>query len=475
MMTFNSIPFYLFFLLVFLSSFLLSQRYRWIIFLSASCIFYSLLDPKYIVLLIASTLIDYAVALFLGSKREGASKRWALSLSIFLNIALLFGFKYFDLFDGLLISILTIAGIKISIPNLQIIVPLGISFFTFKKMSYVIDVYRGTIKAERHFGYFALYVGHFLEILSGPIDRAGNLIPQLRQPRELNRADVSAGLLLILWGLFMKVVVADRLAIYTDAIFNNVPHHYGPSLLIAAYFYTFQIYCDFAGYTNIAIGCGRLLGVDLMPNFNMPYLSKSIADFWRRWHMSLSFWFRDYLYIPLGGSRVSNLRRCINYLVIFALCGLWHGANWTFVIWGGLHGCFISVGFITKTVRSKMLKVLSIRDDMLDLIRILITFHLVAFAWIFFRINSFNDAKTFFSHISSGWPVPFLDLNSMLYGIAGIITVACIEIIQYRQQLSLDHFLKMPAALRWACYYVLIFAVILLGVDGDSAFIYFQF
>ncbi len=474
-MSFNSIPFCIFFIIVILSSFLLPRRYRWILFLSASCFFYSLLDPIYLFLLIASTFIDYAIAIFLESKREDASKRWALSISLILNLALLFGFKYINLFGGLLISILSIFGIKMDMPSLHIIIPVGISFFTFKKMSYVIDVFRGTIKPERHFGFFALYVGHFLEILSGPIDRAGNLIPQLRKPRALNSDDVSAGFLLILWGLFMKVVVADRLAIYTDAIFNNVPHHYGSSLLIAAYFYTFQIYCDFAGYTNIAIGCGRLMGIDLMPNFKMPYLSKSIAEFWRRWHMSLSFWFRDYLYIPLGGSRVSKLRRCINYMVIFILCGLWHGANWTFVIWGGLHGFFISVGYLTKAMRSKMLQLYPVRGGILSFIRIFITFHMVAFAWIFFRVNSFDDAKSFFNHIFTGWPMPFLDLNSMIYGIAGIMTVVCVEILQHRQRLSLDSFVKMPVVLRWSCYYVLIFAVILLGVDGDSAFIYFQF
>lgn len=474
-MTFNSIPFFIFLFSLFLFSILVPLRYRWILSLAASGLFYTLLDPRYLVLLASSIILDYYIALFIASSEKEKTKRFALLFSISVSLFLLIGFKYMNMFSGLLISTLNILDIRIVVPSLHIIIPVGISFFTFKKISYVIDVYRGTVRPEKHIGIFALYVSHFLEILSGPIDRAGKLIPQLKQPRALNEADLYAGTLLILWGLFMKVVVADRLAIYTDAVFNNLPHHYGPSLLIAAYFYTFQIYCDFAGYTNIAIGGGRLLGIDLMPNFNKPYLSRNISDFWRRWHISLSFWFRDYLYIPLGGNRVSKIRRCFNYLVVFALCGLWHGANWTFVVWGSLHGIFLSIGYLAKNVIDKALGHIPRKFNMPDIIRIVTTFHLIAFAWIFFRVSSLDDAWIFFNHIRKGWPVPFLDLNSMVYGIMGVIVVACVEIIQFRQEDSMDRFTGMPVALKWTCFFILIYSVVLLGVDGDSAFIYFQF
>jgi len=474
-MSFNSIPFFIFIIVVIVICSLLSQRYRWMVLLLSSFLFYSLLDIRYLALLITSTLIDYAIALFLGSEKNGSARKWALSLSLLMNLFLLLGFKYISMLGGIAASLGSLSGINFTIPQVHIIVPVGISFFTFKKMSYVLDVYRGTIKPEPHFGYFALYVSHFLEILSGPIDRAGKLIPQLKNPRVLSMEDVSAGFLLILWGLFMKVVVADRLAIYTDAIFNNVQHHNGPSFVIAAYFYTFQIYCDFAGYTNIAIGCGKLLGVDLMQNFNLPYFSKSIADFWRRWHMSLSFWFRDYLYIPLGGSRVSKVGLCANYMIVFLLCGLWHGANWTFVIWGGLHGVYLSIGFLTKGMRNRLLKLFSLTGGLHGFSQILITFHLVAFAWVFFRVNNFDEAEYFFSHLFTGWPMPFLDLNSMIYGIMGIMTVICVELLQYRGKISVVTFFQMPLALQWSCYYVLIFALVLFGVDGESPFIYFQF
>jgi alginate O-acetyltransferase complex protein AlgI len=474
-MTFNSIPFYIFIIIVLLLYYLLSKRFRWTLLLLASCFFYALLDIRYLVLLLVSILIDYASALYIGSEIRTTKKRWALMLSLIMNLSLLLGLKYLELFGSLIVSILSLSGCKLVMPSLHIIVPVGISFFTFKKMSYVIDVYRGSIKPERHFGLFALYVSHFLEILSGPIDRADKLLPQLKNPRPLNMDDFSAGFVLILWGIFLKVVIADRLAIYTDAIFNNVSHHYGPSLVIAAYFYTFQIYCDFAGYTNIAIGCGRLLGVNLMPNFNFPYFAKSISDFWRRWHMSLSSWFRDYLYIPLGGSRVSNMRRCMNYMIVFLLCGLWHGSNWTFMIWGGLHGFYLSIGFLLRDFRMDLIKKLRISGQLHAFIQIVITFNLVAFAWIFFRVGSFEEATIFLNHLVSGWPIPFLDLNSMGYGIIGIIIVICVELFQYRRRLSLDYFVQMPMILRWTCYYALIFAVILFGVDGESSFIYFQF
>jgi alginate O-acetyltransferase complex protein AlgI len=474
-MPFNSISFLIFFIVILAVSFVISRRFRWIILSLASLYFYSILNIYYLALLIICTLLDFGIALYMDSRKEPGIRKTALVISLVINIGMLFGFKYLNLFDSLLSSVLSSAGLNLSIPHLSIIVPVGISFFTFKKMSYVIDVYRGTIGVECNPLHFFLYVGFFLEILSGPIDRADKLIPQLKNPTSFNSEEISQGVLLILWGVFMKVVVADRLAIYTDAIFNNVGHHHGPSLVLAAYFYTFQIYCDFAGYTNIALGCGRLLGLKLMPNFNLPYFSKSIGDFWRRWHMSLSFWFRDYLYIPLGGNRVSDSRRCLNFMIVFLLCGLWHGANLTFVIWGGLHGLYQSVGFLSKKTRESIVSFIRIPKSVHGAIQILITFHLAAFAWIFFRANSISDVVSFFKNLPKGWPVPFLDLNSMAYGLAGIIIVTAVDLMKFRGKLSLESFMAMPVGLRWAIYYALIFSIILCGVDGESAFIYAKF
>jgi alginate O-acetyltransferase complex protein AlgI len=474
-MTFNSLAFILFFLVVLVLSTLTPQNRRWYILLTASCVFYAQLDIRALLLLSTSTAIDYGIAVYIDTHERTALRKIALAISLILNLTLLLGFKYLNFFTGAVLSLLSFSGLNLTIPHLSLIIPVGISFFTFKKISYVIDVYRGTIAVERHFGYFALYVSHFLEILSGPIDRAGRLIPQLRQSRAFSIEDVAQGTLLILWGCFMKVVVADRLAIYTDTIFNNIGHHNGPSLVIAAYFYTFQIYCDFAGYTNIAIGCGRLMGIDLMPNFNLPYFSKSIADFWRRWHISLSSWFRDYLYITLGGNRVSKARLCLNFMLIFLLCGLWHGANWTFLIWGGLHGFYLSIGFLTQELRLSIVRILNISRGLHEALQILITFHLAVIAWVFFRANCLADVSYFFGHLLTGWPHPFLDLNSMAYGMTGLCIVTGIEIMQYKWKLSMDHFRNLPLTLRCACYYALFLAVILCGVDGDSAFIYFQF
>jgi alginate O-acetyltransferase complex protein AlgI len=474
-MPFNSISFSIFFIVILAVSFVIKRRFRWIILFLASLYFYSILNIYYLALLILCTLLDFGIALYMDSRKKPGIRKTALVISLAINIGLLFGFKYLIFFDSLLSLVLQTAWLNLSVPHLNIIVPVGISFFTFKKMSYVIDVYRGTIEVERNPLHFFLYVGFFLEILSGPIDRASNLIRQLKNPEIFNPEEASTGFLLILWGVFLKVVVADRLAIYTDAIFNNVGHHYGPSLVLAAYFYTFQIYCDFAGYTNIALGCGRLLGLKLMTNFNLPYFSKSIGDFWRRWHMSLSFWFRDYLYIPLGGNRVSDFRRCLNFMIVFLLCGLWHGANLTFVIWGGLHGLYQSIGFLSKKTRERVVNSIKLPKSFQSVIQILITFHLAVFAWIFFRANSIGDVATFFKNLSLGWPVPFLDLNSMAYGLAGIIIVSVVDFMKFREKLSLEHCMAMPVWVRWAIYYSLIFSIILCGVDGESAFIYAQF
>ena len=475
-MAFNSVSFFIFFASAVLLFYLVTPGYRWYISLACSCLFYAFIDIKALAILIIATLLDYYIALAIDKISLQKTKKRLLLLSLSINILLIAGFKYLTLISSSIYSILSIiTDINLKTSSIMIMAPVGISFFCFKKMSYVIDVYRGTIQPERHIGYFTLYVSHFLEILSGPIDRAGDLIPQLKSKKPFDVFKAKTGSALILWGLFLKVVIADRLAIYTDAIFNNVSQHNGPSLLLSAYFYSFQIYCDFAGYTNIAIGCGRILGYELAPNFNLPYFSQSIADFWRRWHMSLSFWFRDYLYIPLGGNRCSTGRRYYNVMIVFLLCGLWHGANWTFVVWGGIHGLLQVIGLMTKQFRTGIYRQLKIPEKLREMTRIFITFHLVTFAWIFFRANSLTDSYHYINRLFFNWPELFIDSNSMAYGIAGITILIIIEMYKYTGKFSMEYLFKISATARWACIYLIIFLIILCGVGSDSAFIYFQF
>jgi D-alanyl-lipoteichoic acid acyltransferase DltB (MBOAT superfamily) len=398
-----------------------------------------------------------------------------MTLSIAVNILTLFGFKYFSMFSNSLAAISGFAGLDFQIPELKFIIPAGISFFTFKKISYIVDVYKEERVAERHFGHFALYVGHFLEIVAGPIDRSNHLLPQIKSGRTACWATFNSGAMLLILGLFMKVVIADRIAVYTNPIFNNVTHHNGPSLVLAAYFYSFQIYADFAGYTNIALGCGRMIGYEFQPNFNLPYFSKSISEFWRRWHMTLSYWFRDYVYIPMGGNRVSQFRRFINLSVVFLLCGLWHGANWTFVVWGALHGVYLIIALMTKGIRISFWDRIRLPVKVKNGIKVFITFNLVTFSWIFFRSNSLNDACVFLQRISKNWPHLFIDNNTVGHSLMVIAALVTCEYAIYSNRINLSKWQKLPAPLKWISAYVIVFLIILAGVNSDSAFIYYQF
>jgi len=475
-MPFNSIHYFLFFLSVLVLNYALPIKYRWILGLLSSLAFYAIIDVKALGILIGASYIDYYIGIKIENSHAINKKKKLLILCIVLNILLIFGFKYLNLFNSTVIQLTnSLFDSKYNILHYNIIIPAGISFYCFKKMSYVIDVYRGTIKPENNFSFFLLYTSHFLEILSGPIDRSKNLLPQLGQPMSFEVNNFLRGLLLVLWGLFMKVTIADRLAIYTDAVFNNVVHHNGPSLLLATYFYSFQIYCDFAGYTYMALGCGKMLGLELSPNFNLPYFASSISDFWRRWHMTLSFWFRDYLYIPLGGSRVSQLRRYVNLMVVFLLCGLWHGGNWTFVLWGGIHGFYLIIALITKNIRLNLKGLLGIKPLISKTVQIIITFNLITFGWIFFRANSLGDAWYLVTHLLQNWPNLFLDLNSMAYGLLGVTVLLTVEVLKYTNKISFETIFNIPVAARWCLFYALIFSIILTGVGSNSAFIYFQF
>ncbi len=473
-MLFNSVNFFIFFGSLTLCYFALPYRFRNLFLLASSYFFYMFWNAGYALLLLFSTAASYGFALLIEKAPSKKKKRLLFISSLFFNIGLLFVFKYLAFFATSIQAILKFFAIAVEAPTFNILLPVGISFFTFRTISCLIDVYRGKMEAERNFCVFALYVSFFPSLLAGPIDRAVSLIPQLHARHSIDMPRICLGARIMLWGLFKKVVIADRLAIYADSIFNNVPYHTGPSYIVAAYFYTLQIYCDFSGYSDMAIGCAKILGFDLVQNFNLPYFSTTITDFWRRWHISLSTWFRDYLYIPMGGSRKGGGGIYVNLLVTMAVCGLWHGASWTFIIWGVLHGCCLCLSRLTLNFRDAVYQRLQIPSGVVSTMRVVFTFNLVAFLWIFFRANSVHDAVYIVTHFFSGWPNLFIDPLSLFHGFLGIVVLVCVELLQ---RLSPKHASpeQWPLPLRWAAYYALALSIVLFGVDGGSQFIYFQF
>ena len=341
-------------------------------------------------------------------------------------------------------------------------------------MGYTIDVYRGTINSEKHFGIFALYVSFFPQLVAGPIERASNLIPQFHKKHRHDFKQILSGLELIGWGLFKKVVIADWLGLYVNAVYNNVNNHSGLTYIIATYMFTIQIYCDFSGYSDIAIGAARVLGFKLMKNFNLPYFAPTIAEFWRRWHISLSTWFRDYLYIPLGGNRKGIKRTYVNLLIVMVLCGVWHGAAWTYIIWGTLHGVLLCISRLTLPTRNRIVDYLCLPTALVTVFRTVVTFNLVAFLWIFFRANTVQDAFHIITNLFDGWPKMFIDKLSMAHGVVGISVLLIVQLIQRKG--SVQQWLEQCALpVRYAVYLSVLFAIILLGFDGQSQFIYFQF
>ena len=341
-MLFNSIEFLIFFPIVTLLFYLMPQKWRWLLLLAASCFFYMWFIPKYIFILLITILIDYSAGILIEKWKDDISKKKAyLVVSIVSTCMVLFIFKYLNFCSANLVALAQHLGWSHPQKILNIALPIGLSFHTFQSLSYVIEVYRGNQKAERHFGYYALYVMFYPQLVTGPIERPQNLLRQLHEHKELNYDNIANGLRLILFGLFLKMVVADNLAVYVDKIYENPFDYSSGDILLGMLFYSFQIYGDFFGYSTIALGCALAMGYSLMDNFKTPYLSGSVQEFWRRWHISLSTWFRDYLYIPLGGNRVAVPRWALNTLIVFTVCGIWHGANWTFMIWGFAYGVLL--------------------------------------------------------------------------------------------------------------------------------------
>lgn len=492
-MVFNSVEFLIFFPIVLLLYFTLPKKLKWIMLLAASYFFYlswkgdhSFLDTaKLLLLIVFTTIVSYVSGIIISKTDNKATKKLCLTVTLLVCFGVLFFYKYFNFLSGSVTSVMRFFGSKTGDYKLDLILPVGISFYTFQTLSYVIDVYRGTTPVEKNFGYYALYVSFFPQLVAGPIERPENLLPQLKESHRLTWANAREGLHTLLGGFFKKVVVADLLATYVVKVYNDLDAANGLMIIIATVLFAFQIYCDFSGYTDIAIGCARIMGIKLMQNFDRPYIAKTIKEFWARWHISLSAWFKDYLYIPLGGNRCSKFRNCMNILIVFLVSGLWHGAAWTYVIWGALHGIYQIIGKFTYKPRNKMWEKLKISPDgkFVSGLRRFNTFVLVCFAWIFFRANSTADLPVIIGKLFTDWSfgkefisgslsAMGLDLTAILTCILSLVILWVID----RNKLELsDGAGAINLRYAYVVWAVAIAWVLLLAGDGASSFIYFQF
>ena len=449
---------------------------------------------EYLLLILVSTLVDYFAAIQMSKQTLPTKRKIYLILSLFVNLGLLFGFKYFNFFNDSLRTIFDNFNIFYDVPTFKVLLPVGISFYTFQTLSYTIDVYRKKRQPEKHLGIFALYVAFFPQLVAGPIERSTRLLPQLVQKYNFDYDRVTNGLKLMLWGFFKKIVIADRVAVIVNQVYNNPSDAAGLPLLIGTYLFAFQIYCDFSGYSDIAIGAAQVFGINLMKNFRRPYFAKSIREFWQRWHISLSTWFRDYLYQSLGGSRTTRWRWYYNIMIVFLISGLWHGGNWTFVIWGGLHGSYYLFSYWTRNIRPRLTRFLKL--DKVPFIqktlRVLFIFHIVLIGWIFFRANTLSDAIFIITHLFTGIGDIFnrirelgitpgifnygfeLSVSEMFIGMCAIIILGIHHLIQGRQSARVWLNAK-PIWIRWAAYYGILLSVLGFGYMEPSEFIYFQF
>lgn len=478
-MNFNSIEYMIFLPVIAMLYYLMPYRIRWVLLLAGSYFFYMCWNVEYSLLMMTSTIITFLSGLFIGRAKSVVWKKIWVATSFCSNLAILFFFKYYNFAVDSLTEVFAMMGKELPIPNFEVLLPVGISFYTFQALSYTVDVYRGDINPTKHFGKYALFVSFFPQLVAGPIERTPNLLAQFNEKHKFNYDMAKRGFLLVLFGLFKKIVIADRLAMLVDTVYNDVGSYGGQAYLVATLFFAFQIYCDFSGYSDMAIGSANILGFRLMKNFKAPYLAKSIAEFWRRWHISLSTWFRDYLYIPLGGSRVSFPRWCINTMIVFLVSGLWHGANWTFVIWGALHGAWQIIGRLKNNYLWKDKK----PDNVfVNAVSVVITFVLANFAWIFFRANTVSDAMT----ICKGMFVWTEDFDIYALGLVEQDVILSFVLIGFLYVVDLignkvdiyEKIQKCTFPIRWVIYLCGIFTIILFGIYGDlsaGSFIYFQF
>ncbi|MCG3121599.1 MAG: hypothetical protein ALAOOOJD_04783 [bacterium] len=480
-MLFNSFEFLIFFPVIVALYFATSYKWRWLLLLIGSCYFYMCWRPEYIVLMMFPSFIDYFVAKKMSATPELAIRKKFLWVSLVTNLGLLFIFKYFNFFNESLRALFTQLNLAYAIPAANLLLPVGISFYTFQTLSYTIDVYRGAIAPERHLGKFALYVTFFPQLVAGPIERSSHLLPQLQSLRyKFDYTRVVSGLQLMLWGSFKKVVIADRLAVYVNLVYNNPGEYYGLQIVLATAFFAFQIFCDFSGYSDIAIGAAKIFGVNLMKNFDKPYAARSISEFWKRWHISLSTWFKDYVYIPLGGNRVIKWRWYYNLFLTFFISGLWHGANWTFIIWGALHGFYLVFAIITRPYRDALLKRAGLdeRPFALKTLQVISTFVLVNLGWLFFRANNLADAMLLLKNMFTF--VPAASLFDLITPGALLGNLALIMILEAAHALEKDRPFVLslsdkPMFVRWPAYVAVTLAVLYLSTSAAQQFIYFQF
>lgn len=452
----------------------------------SSYYFYMSWKPEYVILIMFSTLVDYILGIQIYKAKIPKAKKILLSISFLVNLGLLFTFKYFNFFSDSFRQALSLFSIPFNPLTLKVLLPVGISFYTFQSLGYIIDVYRAKIKPERHLGIFAVFISFFPQLVAGPIERAGNLLPQFLKKQYFGYQRLAAGLKIMLWGFFQKVVIADNLAVVVDKVYDNVTDSTGIPLILATVFFAFQIFCDFAGYSNIAIGAAKIMGIDLMTNFKRPYFASSIADFWRRWHISLMSWFKDYLYIPLGGNRVPLPRWYLNLMVVFIVSGLWHGASWTFVIWGALNGFYLVFEAATAKFKDGIAKRLMLDKfpKIQNIIQIGITFALVNIGWIFFRANSLSDAFYVVTHLFSNISLNIFNISGddiglgwagLIIALSSLLIMESVHLMQERGRGIRQFLSAKPAAIRWSAYLAAIILILMFGSFKSAAFIYFQF
>ena len=487
-MLFNSLNFAIFLPIVFILYWFATKgnfRLQNILLLVSSYFFYACWDWRFMFLLIFSTFLDYFTGIKIHDSTSRKNKLFWLWLSIGINLGLLGVFKYYNFFADSFANGLSLLGFKSNISSLKIVLPVGISFYTFHGLSYVIDLYKNRIKPEKNFVDYSVFVSFFPLLVAGPIERATHLLPQILKKREFDYSKAIDGLRQILWGLFKKIVIADNCAEYANIIFNNSESYSGITLILGALFFTFQIYCDFSGYSDIAIGTARLFGIDLLRNFAFPYFSRDIAEFWRRWHISLSSWFKDYLYIPLGGSKGGMWMKIRNTFIIFLVSGFWHGANWTFIVWGFLNALYIMPSIIFNTNRSNLDIVAKgkILPSFKEFLSIGLTFSLTVFAWIFFRANDLSHAFKYIHDMLAGlkYQWSYIQTKELFYykiGYAIPILLLFFIIIEWYGREQQYAIMKLGVnwnrPLRWLMYWAIIFVIFWFG-GKEQQFVYFQF
>lgn len=490
-MLFNSLEFLIFFPIVVLAYFLIPQRWRYLWLLGASYYFYGSWNPQYALLMATSTVITFLSGVFIGRAKTDMGKKLTVAASFVLNLAILFYFKYFYFTMDNINLVRLLLGLSVLTPKFDVILPVGISFYTFQALSYTMDVYRKDIEPEKNILKYALFVSFFPQLVAGPIERSKNLLSQVNDEHHFDYLRARSGLLIMLWGFFLKLVIADRAAILVNTVYNGAENFSGIMLVLATLAFAAQIYCDFASYSIIAQGAAKVMGFELMDNFRQPYLSLSIAEFWRRWHISLSSWFKDYLYIPLGGNRKGTLRKYINLMIVFLVSGLWHGASWNFVIWGAIHGIYQIAGAVTLPLRKFACAILGIdrKTGWYKWFQRIITLMLVTFGWIFFRSESLSGSimivKKIFTDLAP-WSIYGGGLTSMGLDSANIVVLILAIVILLWISLKensgvqvFDRIEKCNLITRWIVYFALLFSVLIFGIYGPgfeaSQFIYFQF